>query len=89
MDTISLEENIKLPFVIMPCAEGTLKDYLSGLQTKKFSTFKQIFDSLLDCLETIHSAEIIHRDLKPENIFMYKERLVIGDFDIAKFVVVK
>lgn len=85
MDTISLDENIKLPYVIMPCADGTLKDYLRDLQTKDFSTFKQIFDSLLDCLETIHSAGITHRDIKPENIFLYKERLVIGDFDIAKF----
>lgn len=85
MDLISLDENTKLPFVIMPCAKGTLKDHLTNDGSKNFTTFKHIFDSLLNCLEKIHSAGIIHRDLKPENIFIYKERLVLGDFDIAKF----
>lgn len=85
METVTLDEDTVLPFILMPVAQGTLKSYIKDLKTKDFDTFKKIFDGLLKCLEVIHSENIIHRDLKPENIFIYKGRLVLGDFDIAKF----
>ncbi|CAN8139630.1 putative Serine/threonine protein kinase [uncultured Thiomicrorhabdus sp.] len=85
METVTLDEDTVLPFILMPVAQYTLKSYIQGLPTKDFDTFKKIFDSLLNCLEAIHSENIIHRDLKPANIFIYKNKLVLGDFDIAKF----
>jgi len=85
MEIITLDEDTVLPFILMPVAQDTLKSHINQLETRDFETFKNIFDDLLDCLETIHAENIIHRDLKPENIFIYKGRLVLGDFDIAKF----
>ncbi|OUM61839.1 hypothetical protein PIROE2DRAFT_32698, partial [Piromyces sp. E2] len=35
-------------------------------------------------LEHIHKSGFIHRDIKPANIFMSEDRVMIGDFGLAK-----
>jgi len=35
-------------------------------------------------LEHIHKSGFIHRDIKPANIFMCEDRIMIGDFGLAK-----
>lgn len=44
-----------------------------------------IFISIANLLKIIHNNKIIHRDIKPENIFVINRKLLLGDFDIAKF----
>jgi tetratricopeptide (TPR) repeat protein len=41
---------------------------------------------LLAALEVAHAREVIHRDIKPSNIFMFGDRVLLGDFGIAKSV---
>jgi len=46
---------------------------------------RKLSKNIISIVDKIHQHNIIHRDLKPENIFFIKEKLVLGDFDIAKF----
>jgi serine/threonine-protein kinase len=88
MDYIEISDEVKIPYILMPLAKMTLKEYVQDKKQKQeFNSkiFINIFDKLLDIINIIHSHKIIHRDIKPENIFIYNDKLVLGDFDIAKF----
>jgi len=41
---------------------------------------------LLAALEAAHASEVIHRDIKPGNVFLLGDRVLLGDFGIAKSV---
>ncbi len=87
-DSIEINEQIKIPYIIMPKAENTLKVYIEDKKkndTFDFTLFKKLFNSLINIVDIIHNKKIIHRDIKPENIFILDGKLVLGDFDIAKF----
>jgi serine/threonine-protein kinase len=86
-DSIEIKQ-IKIPYIIMPKAENTLKVYIEDKKKNdafNFTLFKKLFDNLINIVDIIHNQKIIHRDIKPENIFILDGRLVLGDFDIAKF----
>lgn len=83
-DCVKIDEDTTIPYVIMLKAEKTLKD-LRKEKDITFELFETLFTSMLKLLNTIHNHGIIHRDLKPENIFILEKKLVLGDFDIAKF----
>jgi serine/threonine protein kinase len=46
-----------------------------------------IIPQLVNALEYLHSNKIVHRDIKPENLYIYNEKLVLGDFGTAEFIV--
>lgn len=83
-DHLDINKDITIPYIIMLKADKTLKDFKKDHQIT-FEDFEKIFKSLSILLKIIHDNGIIHRDLKPENIFFLNNRLVLGDFDIAKF----
>ena len=83
-DTLEIDEKTLIPYTIMLKAEKTLKDIINENEIT-FETFENIFKSLIKGINIIHKYKIIHRDLKPENIFYFDKKLVLGDFDIAKF----
>lgn len=83
-DTLEIDEKTLIPYSIMLKAEKTLKDIINENEIT-FETFENIFKSLIKGINIIHKHKIIHRDLKPENIFYFNKKLVLGDFDIAKF----
>lgn len=88
MDKLKISEDLVIPYVIMPIAEKTLKEWWREEQKNDhfcIDTFENIFNELLEIIQTLHDNGVIHRDIKPENIFIYKSKLVLGDFDIAKF----
>lgn len=87
-DSILIEDNVRIPYIIMPKAESTLKSYVDEKKKNKefdFKVFENLFRALISTTDSIHSHNIIHRDIKPENIFILDKKLVLGDFDIAKF----
>lgn len=87
-DSILIEDNVRIPYIIMPKAESTLKSYVDEKKKNKefdFKIFENLFRALISTTDSIHSHNIIHRDIKPENIFILDKKLVLGDFDIAKF----
>ena len=79
-----LDKNVHVPYLIMKAAKGDLKHLIKN-KTPDLKAFEKIFSCLLEAISTIHKHGIIHRDIKPENIFVCDEKLVLGDFDIAKF----
>ena len=50
-----------------------------------------MFMQLMNALKHIHSNNLVHRDIKPDNIFVNTKtkKLLIGDFGLAKNIVVK
>jgi len=88
LDKLVINENIVIPYIVMPVVDKTLKIYIKEKKKNNefnFNIFEKIFQSLLELIETIHQHNIIHRDIKPENIFILNKKFVLGDFDIAKF----
>jgi serine/threonine protein kinase len=75
-----------------------IEEYVPGLTLRKYMDeqgplpeprAKQLIEALCDILVRLHGAEkpVVCRDLKPENVILTKDdRLVIVDFDAAKFV---
>ncbi len=87
-DSIEINNETKIPYIIMPKAETTLKVFVDEKKRNNefdFTIFKNLFNDLINIVDIIHSHNIIHRDIKPENLFIVDGRLVLGDFDIAKF----
>lgn len=88
MDKLEVNQQLFVPYIIMPKADKTLKERI--LELKKngnfdIREFNKIVENLFNIIEDIHTHKIIHRDIKPENIFLYKGYFVLGDFDIASF----
>jgi serine/threonine-protein kinase len=83
-DILEIDQETIIPYSIMLKAEKTLKDIINKNEMT-FETFENIFKNLIKAINIIHKYKIIHRDLKPENIFYFDKKLVLGDFDIAKF----
>lgn len=88
MDKLEVNQQLTVPYIIMPKADKTLKEYVIELKRNvKFEKrdFLNITKNLFKIIEDIHTHKIIHRDIKPENIFLYNGYFVLGDFDIASF----
>lgn len=88
MDKLEVNQQLIVPYIIMPKADKTLKEHITELKKNgKFekSNFVEITKNLFKIIEDIHNHKIIHRDIKPENIFLYNGYFVLGDFDIASF----
>ncbi|MFK2821846.1 protein kinase [Arcobacter sp. YIC-80] len=83
-DNIKIDKDTIIPYSIMLKADKTLKDIVFK-EEMTYERFEKIFKSLVTIIGVIHKYNIIHRDLKPENIFLINKKLVLGDFDIAKF----
>jgi len=67
----------------------TLRKYMDEQGPLPEPRAKQLIEALCDTLERLHGAEkpVVCRDLKPENVILTKDdKLVIVDFDAAKFV---
>ncbi|MBR5093467.1 MAG: protein kinase, partial [Oscillospiraceae bacterium] len=71
----------KYYFEIMPfCPGGDLTDYKSF----SFQALESLIQYLNEALHSMHSAGILHRDLKPANLYRLEDRIVLGDFGVAK-----
>lgn len=79
------EGGAKIPYQVMAKMDSDLKAWKKNKGTLKFDEFEKIFQVLVRSVELIHRKGIIHRDIKPENIFVCGKRLLLGDFDIAKY----
>ena len=67
----------------------TLRQYMDEQGPLPEPRAKQLIEALCEILERLHGAEkpIVCRDLKPSNVILTKDdKLVIVDFDAAKFV---
>jgi serine/threonine-protein kinase len=83
-DKLEIDDETIIPYIIMPKADMTLKEWRKDKELS-FKAFEKLFKNIILLVDRIHQENIIHRDLKPENIFFIKDKLVLGDFDIAKF----
>lgn len=59
---------------------------LSAAPAMSFEEIVKLADYLNEALHSIHKAGILHRDLKPANLYRLDDRIVIGDFGVAKLV---
>ena len=83
---IFFDDNIAVPFYVMPFYDTSLRNLIStGLKPK---VIIRLFSQLIDGIEAAHLQGIVHRDLKPENILYntVDAKLVVADFGIARFI---
>jgi serine/threonine-protein kinase len=71
-------------FVVMPRAERSLQQYLTGTGPIPESEAVEILDQIAAGLQ--EAAHIVHRDLKPANVLQHEGRWRITDYGIARFV---
>jgi len=67
--------------IVTDLCDSSLVDWKGKISKDKFRTF---YTQLIDGLAYIHSKKFIHRDIKPDNLFVRDDKLIIGDFGVAK-----
>lgn len=70
---------IEIPVILMKLYNNSL----SKFHIKDSKQVKDIFNFLLDVIQSIHNQGIIHRDIKPENILVIENNFSLADFGIA------
>jgi serine/threonine protein kinase len=84
----SFETSNNYYFVLDYCEEGDLEQFMIKHKIKYFKE-KQAVDILFqikDAFVELRRRNIIHRDLKLENIFITQQKIMLGDFGVAKVV---
>jgi len=63
---------------------GTLRDLIGSEGACNKTQALKLIAALCAPLGYLHRKGLIHRDVKPENIYLEDERIVLGDFGLAK-----
>lgn len=85
----SLETQSNHYLVITFCEGGSLEDLIKKKQFIKEKEAVYFLQQILNGFEVLRKNNIMHRDLKPDNIFIKEDKMVIGDFGMAKEVLNK
>lgn len=84
----SFETTNNYYFVLDYCEEGDLEQFMIKHKIKYLKE-KQALDILFqirNAFVELRKRNIIHRDLKLENIFIAQDKIMLGDFGVAKVV---
>ena len=80
------------PYFVMELADGgTLADQMAARreQARPFTVEEAtaLASSIAEGLTVVHDRGIVHRDLKPSNVLFRRGRVVLGDFGLAREMV--
>eukprot|EP00359_Climacostomum_virens_P003272 CAMPEP_0204901962 /NCGR_PEP_ID=MMETSP1397-20131031/3380_1 /ASSEMBLY_ACC=CAM_ASM_000891 /TAXON_ID=49980 /ORGANISM="Climacostomum Climacostomum virens, Strain Stock W-24" /LENGTH=702 /DNA_ID=CAMNT_0052070393 /DNA_START=115 /DNA_END=2223 /DNA_ORIENTATION=+ len=75
-----------LCIVMVYCEGGDIYSKIKAAKGKRISEGQVMdyFAQILLALLYLHEKRILHRDLKTQNIFLKNDRIMLGDFGIAK-----
>lgn len=77
-----------VPFIVTPLAnDDSLRARLDRESVLSLSETIEILAQVADALDYAHGLNVMHRDLKPENILLDGPRVLLGDFGIARAIV--
>lgn len=77
-------EGISIPFMVTHLFEGNFQAEVTERQPLNAKLLKTCMVQVTSGLAYVHKQGVIHRDLKPGNLFYSGERVVVGDFGLAK-----
>jgi serine/threonine protein kinase len=91
----------QIPMLIMPYYEFSLYDLFTNSEPVSASIMhsrhafrankafrpERILYSMVQIIQTIHTAGVVHRDLKPHNFMLKNYELILIDFGLATFYV--
>lgn len=72
----------ELMVVVMELGQHTLADILSK-EELSLAEVREHWDSVLCCVENLHTNNIIHCDIKPENFIILDGKMKIIDFGLS------
>jgi serine/threonine-protein kinase len=78
-------KQVSVPFLVMEFAESNLKDYLQSEKSVGPEIYVPQFRGLASALGVLHK-QAVHRDLKPSNILVVRDRWVIADVGLCRFL---
>ncbi len=68
-------------FEILPyCPQGDM----SSIPALSFEELVELTAVMNEALHTMHRSGILHRDIKPDNLYRLEDRVVLGDFGVAR-----
>lgn len=79
------EDPVEGPYMLLEWVEGeTLRSKIQRDKSLDSAMLKQLAESLLSALATLHEAGILHRDIKPDNILLRNDgQFKLTDFSLA------
>ena len=80
-----IDEKLNIPYIVLEYLEGqTLCQLPIDEMSKSFK--KELFKTLVDVVDYIHSNNILHADLNPSNIMINKGFITVFDFGISQSI---
>ena len=83
MPIIGADLDASPPWYLMPLAEQSLAEVLTGVRQRGDSVPTVAFADILNGLEQLHSLGYVHRDLKPENVLFHEGAWRLTDFGLV------
>ncbi len=71
--------------LVMPLAEGSLKDHLDKSGALQIAEALDVLADVSDALVALEERGIVHRDIKPPNVLWLNGKWCLADFGIARY----
>lgn len=86
LDTGQVETTSRtpVPFMITHMYRGNLQGEVDRTRSLPPQTVKEYALQICDAFIYLHGQGLIHRDIKPANFFLREDRIIVGDFGLAK-----
>jgi len=84
MGEVETTARTSIPFLITNVYDGNLQRKVDNNGPLSMRLVKLFFIKICEAFVFLHEKGLIHRDIKPANFFLTGDKVIVGDFGLAK-----